>query len=130
MKIKFLRLLKILFFILTGYTIIATSRGRNSIVKAWGVVSTCSSIVANNELITADDTGLISSPADRTFLDYGLPTPGVRIGIDATVSADYNGITRSCIYSTDLDGNSGKTLSIYSCTDNTIPSCMVTFTPM
>ena len=82
------------------------------------------------EVFASDNYGLITDPVSRTFLDYGLPIGAVRIGVDLTVSATVNGITRQCTYSSQVDGGSGKTLSIYSCADNGVGSCMVTFTPM
>lgn len=132
-KTSMIRYFKMAFVLFAAYTILATSKAGDTVaplLKNWGVVSTCNSITANNELISAYDTGVILSPANRTFLDYGLPVAIVRIATDTAITGNSNSITRSCSYSTSLDGNSGKTLSIYSCTDNGFPSCIVTFTPM
>lgn len=133
MKKYLVPVFKMAFILFAAYTTIATSKGTNPIAityTTWGVVSTCPGIAANNETLVAGSDGSIANPTGRTFLDYGLPISSVRIGVDSQITGVSNGINRTCIYSSFLDGNSGKTLSIYTCADNSIPTCIVTFTPL
>lgn len=124
--------LKIAFILFTTYVITATSRGTNNTViyTSWGAATNCPNAIANNEVFIVSDSGNIKDPINRTFLDYGMPISSVRIASDLSVSGTENGITRLCTYSAQLDGVSGKTLGIYSCADNGVASCVVTFTPM
>ncbi len=133
MKKNTVTFLKIAFILFTTYVVTATSYKRDTalgVLKTWGAASNCANAITNNEVLISDNNGFITDPVNRTFLDYGLPISAVRIGVDLTVAATANGITRQCTYSSQVDGGSGKTLSIYSCADNGVGSCVVTFTPM
>ena len=132
MKKIIVQLLKIAFVVFASYTIVATSKVTNTgeILKTYTVSSNCSNAIVNNETMTSSNYGTISSPINRTYLDYGLPLASIRFGAEPTISATLNGVTRSCEYFATTNITSGKIDVQYVCTDNGVASCNVLFTAM
>ena len=126
------QLFKVAFVILTAYTVAATSKGTHTgeILKNYTVTSNCSNAIVTSETMTSSNYGTITTPANRTFLDYGLPLASIRFGVDPTISATINSVTRTCQYVASTNTTSGKIDVQYMCSDNGAPSCDVLFTAL
>jgi hypothetical protein len=107
---------------------VATSKSDGTKSASYGAATNCSQATQNNIAITTSGS-TITSPANINFTSFGLPTPEVLIGSTVTVSGEISaGVTRSCSPTTST--NNGATMYVYTCTDNSTPSCQVSFTAL
>lgn len=119
-------------FILLPFVVIsiATSKSTKSspVIRSYTVTSNCSNAnLISGTIVASDDT--IITPAGITYLNIGLPIAHLLVGADSIISAEISpALTRTCLYSTMTIG--ATTNSIYTCSDNNIPACVVTLTPL
>lgn len=109
---------------------IATSKQTTSspVIRSYTVTSNCSNASLISGTIVASDD-IIITPEGITYLNIGLPLSHLTVGKDSTISAEISpALTRTCLYSTMAVGTT--TNSIYTCSDNFIPACVVTLTPL
>jgi hypothetical protein len=91
----------------------------------YNLASDCANATVISGPVTVTD-GEVTSPANTTFLDFGLPVAKFSIATENPVSAEIApALTRSCIYTLITTPNVVKT---YTCSDNGIYSCTVTLT--
>ena len=117
--------LQTLILVFSAAVVLATSTARDYTepVLVWLVNSTCSGSLPSEVISTQGS--IIVSPANRNFTMYGLPTANIRIGVDKTLTGNDGVTTRDCIHSTvDLTGTPVET---YTCADNLVPACIVSF---
>jgi|GEM_PF-4198544 len=109
-------------------TIATSSYKYVPIIRTYSVSSNCSNATLTSGTITATDS-TITSPANTTYLSIGLPLANLIVGGAATISAEIApALTRTCLHSLVAVGSA--TNSVYTCADNSIPSCVVTLTPV
>lgn len=119
-------------FILLPFVIIsiATSQRPTSspVIRSYTITSNCSNdSLISGTVVASDDT--IITPEGITYLNIGLPIAHLIVGADSSLSAEISpALTRTCLYSTMAVG--ATTNSIYTCSDNFIPACVVTLTPL
>jgi hypothetical protein len=109
-------------------TTAATSKQDKSTttISTYGAATDCANANQNNVSIVVTNNA-ISSPAGISFMNFGLPAKVISINTLEPVSAQItNGPVRSCTASTST--NNGATMYVYTCTDNSVYACTVTFT--
>ena len=91
---------------------------------SYDVSSNCSNATYTSGAITV--TGqTITSPASTSFFSLGFPVTEITVGQD--VSGDLApALTRNCTHAISTALNT--TISVYTCTDNSIPSCTISLT--
>lgn len=118
--ISFLKSLLILipFAIVT----VATSQLQETKTRIYSVTSNCGNASFTTGTITVNSNNIIESPANVDFTNLGFPTASVVVGADS--SGDLApALTRTCTHSSSVVG--GTTVSAYTCSDNSIPSCTI-----
>ncbi len=120
------KLIESLILVFAAVVSVATSKKTDAVsapIREYGMASNCSNATYTNQSISVQSNRVIS-PADATFLSFGLPTAYMTIASDAIVSATSNGVNRECTYS--FQNN----MSIYTCKDNGVFACQVSFTSL
>jgi len=92
---------------------------------AYSVASNCSnaSMTVGQISVTA---GRITSPALTSFLSIGFPTEILSVGSPSSGELA-PALTRTCVHTLDTS-IPNTTISVYTCTDNGIPSCTINLT--
>lgn len=122
------KIVRVVFLVFAAATVIATSAARDYVpdpILNWVVLSSCPGAIPS-EIIATQGSSIIV-PANRTFLQYGLPVERLFLGSTATVSGSDGTTTRECL-PTKVE-ISGKQVETYTCVDNLIPACVVSFEP-
>ena len=114
-------------FILSLYALvtIATSQKKEGLAAEtheYAITSNCS-----NASVTTGTISLSSGTISNTdFRVYGFPNEALVVGEDSTGELA-PALTRTCIHSLDTSTPT-VTISVYTCSDNSIPSCIINLT--
>lgn len=106
---------------------IATSYKRDGeyVTRSYSVASNCGNATMTTGQISVTE-GRITSPSVMSFTVIGIPSETLNIGAD--ISGELApALTRSCTYSLD-DSTPNVLISVYTCEDNGIPSCIINLT--
>lgn len=93
--------------------------------KNYNVASNCSNATMTNGAISVT-SGNITYPTGLNFTIVGIPSETLTIG-DNISGELAPALTRTCTYSLD-NSTINVTISVYTCQDNGIPSCIINFT--
>jgi len=117
--------------IATGVISIATSKQTYNLddltFSNYGAASNCPNATVTNQAITVSSAGIITNPAGMDFLSLGLPVTNLVIPTQTPLTGTVNSANRTCTYSVNTTNG---TLHIYSCSDNNVLICQVTFTQL
>ncbi|MGZ3690581.1 MAG: hypothetical protein ACXVAX_03710 [Pseudobdellovibrio sp.] len=119
-------------FVLGIYALITVATSTSSTgpiditAKNYSVASNCSNAtVTSGQIEVSGDT--IVTPSTIDFTNIGLCSPQITIGSDCSGTLA-PALTRHCVYSSS-NPTGLAVVSTYTCSDNSIPSCVVTLTP-
>jgi hypothetical protein len=93
------------------------------IVRQYSVNSDCAGAIPYEALTMTDST--ITEPANRHFIDYGLPTEQIDLTQPSQVSGLVRGATRTCVYSAQTQGTTP--VDVFSCYEDNRYVCQVVF---
>lgn len=112
------------FALITLATSVKKDGDNFTIPKSYAVSSNCSNASITTGQITVYGSE-ISSPTSTSFLNLGFPTSSVNVG--SNISAELApSLTRTCNHSSNTVSNT--TVSTYTCSDNSIPACLINLT--
>lgn len=93
--------------------------------KSYSVSTNCGNATMTTGQITVTEQR-ITNPSDTNFLAIGIPTETLDVGSD--ISGELApALTRTCAHSLDTSVPN-TTISVYTCEDNGIPSCILNLT--
>lgn len=117
-------------FILVPFALVtiatSTRKEYTPLPMGYTVASDCgNATVISGPVTVLEDT--VTEPANTTFLDFGLPMDKIYFGKENPVSAEIApALIRSCIFS--LTAGPTESTRTFTCSDNGVYACTVTFT--
>lgn len=103
---------------------IATSKAipNTDEAKAYSYTSNCNTATTTSGQIEVLDTSIVS-PSNLDYIDLGFPSANITLGNDVSGELAPS-LIRLCTYSSNT--NLGITTLTYTCSDNSIPACVIT----